>query len=73
MATRIVFAAGHGESALSVSVEEDSIRVFDAWTEAGGRPFPLTNSLNTTIQVWINPLTVAYWEDAPSGAAYIPE
>jgi hypothetical protein len=70
MATRIVFAASRGENPLSVNVEEDGDRVFDAWTEAGGRPFQLTDNLNSN-KVWINPLTVAYWEEAPSGAPLV--
>jgi hypothetical protein len=70
MATRIVFAASRGDSSLSVNVEEDSSEVYEAWTEAAGRPFKVTDSLNSNV-VWINPATVAYWEEGPSGGTAI--
>ncbi len=63
MATRIIFAAGRGEHALSISVEEDGDSIFESWNAAGGKPFVLTETLNSG-KVWINPATVAYWEEA---------
>jgi hypothetical protein len=64
MATRIVFAASRGESVLSVSVEENGQQVIDAWMAAATLPFKLTDTV-TSKTVWINPGTVAYWEEAP--------
>jgi hypothetical protein len=66
MATRIVFAASRGENPLSVSVEEDGQQVIDAWMAAATLPFKLTDTV-TSNAVWINPATVAYWEEAPGG------
>jgi hypothetical protein len=67
MATRIVFAAARGDSSLSVNVEEEGDKVYESWVTAGDRPFVLTDNLNSN-KVWINPATVAYWEEAPSGS-----
>jgi hypothetical protein len=67
MATRIVFAAARDERFLSVDVQEDLKGVFDAWREAPRMPFPLTTDSGE--KVWINPTTVAYFHEAPSGSA----
>lgn len=73
MATRIVFSASHGEGLLSVDVEEDLNGVFDAWTSGGaGMPFALTKTGTGEEKVWINPATVAYWEEAVPSSAHFP-
>jgi hypothetical protein len=69
MATRIVFAAERGEHALSIGVEEDPDKIFESWAAAKGLPFALTETLSSS-KVWINPATVAYWEEAESGSAH---
>jgi hypothetical protein len=72
MATRIVFAAGRGEHALSISVEEDGDEVFESWKAAAGRPFALTEPLSSG-KVWVNPTTIAYWEEAAeAGSVHFP-
>ena len=68
MTTRIVFAASRGENLLTVSVEEDGQQVIDAWVAAATLPFKLTDTV-TSKEVWINPATVAYWEEAQTGSA----
>jgi hypothetical protein len=68
MATRIYFAADRGDRALTLDVEEDVDKVFEAWTAAGGQPFDLTES-RASSKVWINPATVAYWQEPPSATA----
>jgi hypothetical protein len=72
MATRIVFAAARGDGALGVSVEENSESVEDKWKKAKGMPFQLTLTRGLSGTVWINPATVAYWHEAPSGQATTP-
>jgi hypothetical protein len=72
MATRIVFAAGRGEHALSIGVEEGGDEVFESWKAAAGQPFALTETLNSG-KIWINPATVAYWEEAgEAGSVHFP-
>jgi hypothetical protein len=70
MATRIYFAADRGDRALTLDVEEDVDKVFQAWTAAGGLPFDLTESRGSS-KVWINPDNVAYWQEAPSRTAQV--
>jgi hypothetical protein len=66
MATRIVFAGGSGEGRLSVRVEEDVNDVWDAWRAAQGLAFALTRDGSDDEKVWVNPATIAYWEEARS-------
>lgn len=68
MATTIVFAAPRGDQSLTVTVEEDVGDVFRACTRAGGLPFALTESGRSKREVWINPVTVAYWHETRSGS-----
>jgi hypothetical protein len=64
VSTTIYFAASRGDVALSVRVEEPPDAVFKAWNTAAQQPFQLTQS-STDGKVWVNPVTVAYWEETP--------
>jgi hypothetical protein len=68
MATRIVFAAARGDGSLSIDVEQTGVEIHSKWNEAGGQVFELTEALNSE-RVWVNPATIAYWEEAASGSA----
>ena len=68
MPTRIYFAAGPRDRPLRIDVEEEPGKVFEAWKDANGMAFELTENANKH-KLWVNPATVAYWEEAPSGTA----
>ena len=68
MATRIYFAAGQGDDTLHIDVEEEAGEVFKALVKGNQMPFELTESPNGH-KVWVNPATVAYWAEWPSGPA----
>jgi hypothetical protein len=61
MPTDIYFA---GEN-VRVQVDEDPSQVAEAFTSAGGLPFPLTKQGHRGT-VYINPVVVAFWSAAES-------
>ena len=63
LATRVVFnAQDTGGEPLAIRVVQGPNEVFTAWTRAGDRPFALEREGGGG--VYINPATVAYWEEA---------
>jgi hypothetical protein len=71
MPTRIVFAIQRAEDRpLAVRVSQGPDDVFSEWKDAKGLPFALERDRGGG-RVYINPATIAYWEEAPtaSGAA----
>jgi hypothetical protein len=65
LSTTVYFAAPHGDSVLSIRVEENPEEVLTAWNNAARQPFALSQS-SSGKRVWINPATVAYWAETPS-------
>jgi hypothetical protein len=67
--TTVYFAAPHGDSVLSVRVEEDPEEVLTAWNNAARQPFVLSQS-SSGKRVWINPASVAYWAETPTARTH---
>jgi antitoxin component of RelBE/YafQ-DinJ toxin-antitoxin module len=61
MPTRITFAAQRGDNPLGVTVQEAPDQVMKAWIAAQGLPFSLTREEES--KVYINPATVAFWQE----------
>lgn len=63
MATRIVFnSQGDDRNPLAIWVDKSPDDVFTEWTRAGDRPFALEREDGG--RVYVNPSTVAFWEEA---------
>lgn len=63
MASVVVLVSGNGSGDMSLRVSEDVQQVFEAYTEASGRPFALTEE-NGGGRLYVNPTNVAYWREA---------
>jgi len=66
MPTTIVFAASRGDSSVTLRVAESPDQVHAAWVAAAGNPFALTMDPGVR-PVYVNPATVAYWQELAGG------
>jgi hypothetical protein len=66
MPSTIVFAASRGDSSVTLRVAESPDEIFSAWVDAAGRPMTLTMDPGVR-PVYVNPATVAYWQELAGG------